>query len=104
MEKCHFLPVKYRILYKLCITVFKILHGLAPEYLVDMVSIRSPMREGLRSSAADMVVTTRHKDQTIAARMVKEWNLLPLALRNLRSLDKFKGGLKANFFRLAFES
>ena len=62
------------------------------------------MRKGLRSSATDIVVTTRHKDQTIVARMVKEWNLFPLALRNLRSLEKFKGGLKANLFRLAFDS
>ena len=30
MKQCHFLPVKYRIIYKLCIFVFRALHGVSP--------------------------------------------------------------------------
>ena len=103
MKKCHFLPVKFRKRYKLCIFAFKVLHSMVPEYLDDLVSIRTPLRDGLRSSAADMYIFTRHKDQTIAARMVEEWNQLPETLRKMSSLDGFKGCLKTHLFIIAYE-
>ena len=45
LRMAHFLPVKQRIQYKLCILAFKIVNGHAPEYLADMVSLFVPGRE-----------------------------------------------------------
>ena len=48
LQKLHFLPVRYRIKYKICTTVFKCINNLAPKYLSDMVSIRNPNNHQLR--------------------------------------------------------
>ena len=37
LKKLHWLPVKYRIKFKLVVTVFKGLNGLAPQYVSDML-------------------------------------------------------------------
>ena len=47
---CHILPAKYRIYFKSCTTVFQIIHGLSPDYLVDTVNFASYTRPNLRSS------------------------------------------------------
>ena len=35
--KAHFLPVRYRIKYKLCLQVFNIMNGVSPSYLNDLI-------------------------------------------------------------------
>ncbi len=45
----HWLPVRFRIDFKVLLLVFKCLNGLAPEYLSDLLSIHNPVRS-LRSS------------------------------------------------------
>ena len=50
LKAAHFLPVKLRICYKLCIEVFKVLNNISPSYLADLLSIFVPKRQGLRSS------------------------------------------------------
>ena len=42
--KSHILPVKYRIDFKICITVFNCLHDMAPNYLKDILSWNIPTR------------------------------------------------------------
>ena len=37
-----FLPVQYRIAFKLCLIAYKLLHGKAPTYLTDMFQSFSP--------------------------------------------------------------
>ena len=39
LKQAHILPVKFRIMYKSCLFVFKILHGISPQYLEDMAYI-----------------------------------------------------------------
>ena len=102
MKQCHFLPVKYRILFKLCVFVFRVLHGLSPEYLQNIIYIRNPLRAGLRSSAADRYIDTDYRGRTIAVRMVEEWNVLPGNLRRMSNLENFKGKLKTHFFAVAY--
>jgi len=52
LRELHWLPVRKRIVYKLAVTVYKCLHGLAPPYLaVDCVPVTSlPSRRHLRSA------------------------------------------------------
>ena len=39
----HILPIEYRIKYKLCLTVYKILNNLSPEYLTNLVIVYKPL-------------------------------------------------------------
>ena len=54
LKSLHWLPVSYRIDFKIILLVFKALHGLAPSYLSDCVSRYNPDRP-LRSSTADLL-------------------------------------------------
>ena len=47
----HWLPVEYRVKFKLLLLTFKALNGLAPKYLTDLIEYYSPSRI-LRSSSA----------------------------------------------------
>ena len=40
LKSLHWLPVKYRILFKVAILTFKILHGPSPDYLKELVTIK----------------------------------------------------------------
>ena len=51
MIELHWLPVKYRIMYKILLLVFKCLSGEAPTYLQEMIRWHVPRRT-LRSSSA----------------------------------------------------
>ena len=47
MINLHWLPIQYRIQFKLLLLIYKSLHGLAPSYLTDKLSLRP--NKGLRS-------------------------------------------------------
>ena len=49
LEELHWLPIRYRIQFKILLLVYKCLHGLAPQYLTELIKLRCPPRT-LRSS------------------------------------------------------
>ena len=48
LAELHWLPVPSRIRYKILLITFKILHGLSPKYLSDLISIQQPSPCNLR--------------------------------------------------------
>ena len=48
LKTLHWLPIKYRIDYKICTLVFKCLHAMAPTYLIKLIKIKQQGRQGLR--------------------------------------------------------
>ena len=46
----HWLPVRFRIRFKILIFVFRAIHGLAPSYLSDLITIRKQSSYNLRSN------------------------------------------------------
>uniref|UniRef100_A0A3B3CVM8 Reverse transcriptase domain-containing protein n=1 Tax=Oryzias melastigma TaxID=30732 RepID=A0A3B3CVM8_ORYME len=51
LQQLHWLPIKFRIQFKLLLLTFKSIHNLAPPYLADLLHIHTPSRS-LRSSAS----------------------------------------------------
>lgn len=94
----HFLPVKYRIQYKLCFMVFKILNGYAPDYLKDMVHLQTQQRENLRGNLDQHRLVVTKNCKTISDKMIILWNTLPYSLRSCAELKTFKKDLKTYFF------
>ncbi|KAK3699222.1 hypothetical protein QZH41_002092 [Actinostola sp. cb2023] len=45
----HWLPVKYRVDFKLALLVYKAFHGMAPEYICELLQLKPPSRHSLRS-------------------------------------------------------
>ena len=48
LKKLHFLAIRYRISFKICLLVFKCLNNIAPNYLKDMVKLREQRRRSSR--------------------------------------------------------
>ncbi|TWW76580.1 hypothetical protein D4764_13G0012420 [Takifugu flavidus] len=58
MASLHWLPVKVRIIFKTLLLTYKVLRGLAPSYLEELVTPYQPNRP-LRSQNAGLLVVPR---------------------------------------------
>ena len=106
LMRLHWLPVKERIEFKILLLTYKSLHGLAPQYLRDLLHIYHPARS-LRSEAGQQLVIPRTRLATYGDRMFSKvapqlWNELPINVRSASSPDVFKKTLKTYLFRRAF--
>ncbi|XP_037548511.1 uncharacterized protein LOC119425058 [Nematolebias whitei] len=105
LESLHWLPVRFRINFKVLLFVFKCLHGLAPQYLSDLLQLYTPSRS-LRSADQLLLVVPRSNrrlrgDRAFSVAAPKLWNELPLHVRQAGSLPVFKSSLKTHLFSLA---
>ena len=68
LKNLHWLPIRYRIDYKVCIIVFKWLHAMAPTYLIKLIKLKQQCRQGLRSTnMKNILVVTETKRKTFAS-------------------------------------
>lgn len=98
--------MKYRIIFKILLLVYKGLNGFAPSYITDLLSYKDYSRK-LRSASQNHLVVSRTNTKTYGDRAFsiagpKLWNGLPLRLRESTSVNSFKGALKTHLFRLAY--
>ena len=109
LKALHWLPVQARIDFKVATLAFRCVHGLAPSYLAELVSLQVPRRSGLRSQADDLklvVPPVRREtrgERAFSSYAPRIWNDLPLSLRSLSSLSSFRSQLKTYLFKLAFK-
>ena len=73
LKQAHILPIKFRIKYKSCLFVYKILHGISPQYLEDMAFLRFPSEMNLRSNNDDWKVEVSAPNRTIQYTMINNW-------------------------------
>ena len=102
MKKAHFLPVTYRIKFKLCLLVYKALNGIAPQYISDMMTFSTPKLRNDRDSL--ILELPSRKENTLYYQMCMYWNALPLNIRRSDSMACFKKNLKTLYFNNAFLS
>ena len=108
LQSLHWLPVHFRTDFKILLFVFKCLHGLAPQYLSNLLVPYTPSRL-LRSADQALLVVPKTKrksrgDRAFAVAAPRLWNELPLHIRLTESLAVFKSRLKTHLFSLAFNS
>jgi hypothetical protein len=106
LSSLHWLPIKFRINYKVLLLTYKALNGLAPVYLTDLLSPYNPSRS-LRSQNSRLLVIPRISKSTKGGRAFshlapKLWNSLPDIVRDSDSLSQFKTRLKTHLFNQAF--
>ena len=111
LKRLHFLPVKFRIIFKTCLLAFKIFHQMAPEYLQSKFSkfVRTTTSNLRDNSGRDnyMFHTTLedHRRNTLINQIKINWNSLPLQIRQFQrhQLIQFKTKLKTHLFQIAYE-
>ena len=83
LVELHWLPIQQRIEFKILTLVHKSLHGLAPKYLVELLTRKIKRREGLWSNSKTSQQEIPHTTRiTFAARAFSVlgptlWNKLP---------------------------
>ena len=107
----HWLPIRYRIEFKILLITLKILNFLAPTYLSSLISLRLPSKYNLRNSSDKLLLSyPRFKskatlgDRSFTCAAPKLWNALPFEIRSASTVSIFKTKLKTHLFRHAFLS
>ena len=81
--KLHWLPVKYRLQYKVGLLTFKAIHFKMPQYLSNLLPIKENNKYSLRSASNGLIVedpTCRLKSHWVTDRskhLPQPWNGLP---------------------------
>ena len=101
----HWLPIKFRIMYKINLLTYKCLHGTAPIYLQELIHQYVPSRN-LRSSCQSLLTSvkpsTRYGHRSFCVASAELWNNVPLHVKNSVTISQFKKSLKTYLFTKAF--
>ncbi len=106
LQSLHWLPIKFRIRYKILLIAYKTLNDLAPAYLTNLLSRYNPIRS-LRSQNSGLLVVPRIAKSTKGCSTFsylapKLSNSLPDNVRGSDTLSLFKSRLKTHRFTQAF--
>ena len=106
LRSLHWLPVCFRIDFKVLLLVFKCLNGLGPSYLSDLLLSYQPSRT-LRSSGTGLLIvpkvrTKTHGEAAFSHYGPQLWNSLPENIRTAETVDIFERRLKTHLFNLVF--
>src|SRR2546425_1086674 len=108
-DELHWLPITERIEYKLCLQIYKCLHGLSPDYLSSHCRpvSSSAYRQSLRSASTGLLfiptAKTNYGTRSFAVAGPTLYNSLPVDARNTcLTLNEFKTKLKTVLFKKAY--
>uniref|UniRef100_A0A8C6M6H9 Reverse transcriptase domain-containing protein n=1 Tax=Nothobranchius furzeri TaxID=105023 RepID=A0A8C6M6H9_NOTFU len=106
LQQLHWLPVKFRSIFKILLHTFKAIHNLSPPYISDLISIHTPSRS-LRSSSSIHLAVPSARLATMGSRAFSRsaprlWNSLPPDIRNIDSFTLFQSKLKTHMFKSAY--
>ena len=107
LREPHWLPVKYRLHFKVNTYTYKVLNGLAPTYMSDIVQKHQPTRS-LRSTEKSLLVvpvprTATYGERCFSLHAAVLWNDLPENNKQLNTLSSFKRHLKTHLSKLAYD-
>ena len=105
LKRLHWLPVKFRIHFKICAITFRNLKENQPAYLADLL-VRPKCSKYLRSTNSNRFVVPSIKTKTGARAFSISgpalWNALPVPIRNAKTILTFRKKLKSHLFFLTW--
>ncbi len=105
LRSLHWLPVTFRIDFKVLLLVYKSLNGIGPKYMADMLTEYKPNRP-LRSLGSSQLeiprVHTNQGESAFSYYAARSWNQLPEEIKCAKTLATFKSRLKTHLFSCAF--
>ena len=101
LHQLHWLPIRKRIMFKIILITFKAIHGLAPEYIQDIITIRKPppslqlsSQTWLENLPIKLLKTASYGHRAFSACTPQLWNQLPVQIGSINSINLFKSCLK----------
>ena len=92
LQDLHWLPIRFRVNFKIAVLVFKSIHGLAPNYLSDLLSYHTPAHslhfvDGLLLTVPRANLPTAG-DRSFRVFAPRVWNEIPYTVRACESLKR----------------
>ena len=102
----HWLPVEQREEFKILLFTYKMVNGIGPVYLQDLVDLYRPCR-GLRSGNMQLLKTQSYNLKSYGFRAFsicapQLWNALPRELRVCVSVGSFKKAMNTFLFKKGY--
>lgn len=105
-KKAHILPIDERIFFKVCLLCYKVVYGMSPDYLLEIVDMdRSETNNTRARPAGDNLLMKLPKMSRLKSSNRRfsnyapvSWNSLPLRLRAIKDVSIFKKMLKNYLF------
>ena len=109
LRKLHWLPVRYRVMFKILLLVCKALHAKAPSYISSRLKAKPVGQYSLRSDRLDLLVVPRTMFKTLGDKAFAKadpslWTEDPVDIRRVASVETFKSQQKTFLFRKPFGS
>ena len=102
----HWLPIKYRVVFKLAILTYKTLQSHQPRYLYDLIASDNQPVRSLRSSTQNRlpfnILRTVTSSRPFRHSSVAVWNNLAQNIRDSNSLITFRSKLESHLFSASF--
>ena len=108
LPKLQWLPVKFRINFKIIILTFKCIYDEAPSYLKELISIKELPTEddGVTTRSMEALSlnipkagTKHYKDRAFSTAAPVLWNSLYPDIRNIQNIVSFKKAVKTFLFK-----
>ena len=103
----HWLPVRYRVIFKILLLVYKALHGNAPPYISDLLIPKHIGSYSLRSNEQNLLIVPKTMRKAFGDRAFAKagpflWNELLADIREASTEETFKSRIKTFLFKKAF--
>ena len=109
LYRLHWLPINYRIQFKILLFVYKALNGIAPSYISELVELKPASRYNLSNTDDTLLLSNPSfkscitlGDRSFIYAGPKLWNELPRDICYANTVHIFKGLLKTHLFRKAY--
>ena len=103
LKEAHFLPVEYRIKYKLCMLAHKSVCAKSPDYISSELRLHSLSRSLRVGREVLSIATENMQKNTLSLRIAEEWNRLSFGLQATLDTECFGKLLKTQLFKEAFK-
>ncbi len=105
LKSLHWLPVRYRIMFKICTITYQALSSKQPSYLHSMLTPARQTRQ-LRSSSSKLLsvprVKTKAGTRAFSAAAPTIWNSLPVNIKSAENIVTFRRHLKTYLFNITY--
>jgi len=108
-KKAHILPVDERIFFKVCLLSYKVVYGISPDYLQDLVEMDYPSDHDKGTRARPVIddylrmklpkmERLKASNRRFSNYAPEAWNSLPREIRSITDVSNFKKMLKNYLF------
>jgi len=105
LKQLHWLPIEWRIRFKLATSTYKAVHTGHPPYLTDLLQYHKSS-VSTRSSTSQLLAIPRHNLSFRSFRVSapRIWNSLTPQIHQCQTLATFRCHLKTHYFQSAFSA